>query len=101
MALRRAAALAVLAVLVWCPLASAGVFTACHEGEEAMDCCQPQEGSGAPTSPGTKAPVTVSPVLASAQLAAPAAATAIWIGPPGDSIQPRVPLHTLHSVFRI
>ena len=66
-----------------------------------MDCCQPQEGSGAPTSPGTKAPGTVPTVLASAQPATPAVAPAIWIGPPGDSIQPHVPLHTLLSVFRI
>jgi len=102
MASRRAAALAVLAALVWCPLASAGVFTPCHEGEEAMDCCQPQEGSGsgAPGSTGTKAPATLLPSLAVSP-AAPADAMPIWAGRPGDFVELHVPLHTLHSVFRI
>ena len=101
MAVRRAAALAVLALLVWCPLASAGVFTPCHEDEEAMDCCQPQEGSGAPGSPGTKAPGAVLPLLAPAQSAPAPAAPSIYTGPSGDAVELHVPLHTLLSVFRI
>ena len=102
MAPRRATALAVFAVLVWCPLAAAGVFTTCHEGEEAMDCCQPQEGSGsgAPGSTGVKAPPTLLPLIAG-QPAAPADPTLLWTGRFGELIEPRVPLHTLHSVFRI
>jgi hypothetical protein len=102
MAHRRAAALALLALLVWCPLASTGVLTPCHGGEEAMDCCQPQEGSGsgAPGPTGTKAPATHLP----SQAVSPAAladATPMWTGRPSDSLELHVPLHTLHSVFRI
>lgn len=66
-----------------------------------MDCCQPQEGSGAPSSPGTKAPGTVIPLLAAAQPVAAVGVTAIYIGPPGDSVELHVPLYTLLSVFRI
>jgi hypothetical protein len=40
-------ALALLGWLFLCPLASAGVLVACHDGEAAMDCCLPHEGSGA------------------------------------------------------
>jgi len=65
-----------------------------------MDCCQPQEGSGAPGSTGTKAPATLLPSLAVSAMA-PADATPIWTGRPGDSLELHGPLYTLHSVFRI
>lgn len=65
-----------------------------------MDCCQPQEGSAAPASAGSPAPGTALAVAASTQ-SAPAAAIAAWTGASGESVEPRVPLHTLHSVFRI
>jgi len=65
-----------------------------------MDCCQPQEGSGSPGPTGTKAPATLLPLLAVSP-AVPADATPMCAGRPGDFLELHVPLHTLHSVFRI
>jgi hypothetical protein len=73
-------ALALLGWLFWCPLASAGLLVACHDGEAAMDCCLPHEGSG--TQPLAKVITATAPPPALIAVAEPLVSSPSPVAPP-------------------
>ena len=103
--MRRPSACLALALLGWlflCPLASAGVLVACHDGEAAMDCCLPHEGSG--VQPLAKVITAAAPPLALLAIAEPLLSRSSLLVPPVEparSTSGGACLQSLLSVFLI
>lgn len=100
----RRSALLPLVLLVWlllCPLAAAGVFSACHDNETAMDCCELHQGSAA--QPSAKvlnaAALPAAPLPAEALEPSLASTPSARELPPPAASGPRI--HSRNSVFLI